>query len=461
MGWNSALDLWALVDGTALVLVLGVCEYMFVAPAERQHATVLTASWLLVYLGLSWKRRFRQAVGQRSDAVSARVSDWSKSAVCTLLIAVVCSMADVFSRRLMATNFIAGISTITLVGVAARALIFSLAEKGVLGTRVAIYGCGEGTEDLLDYIAADSGSAVHIEKLFDQRIGRSAKSVKGYEISSSLDELIDLARRGRIDAVMLDLPWAAYNRIDELVHVLEQVDVDILMAASRIQVRSRSRSIGMIGSIPTVSLYKRPMSGFQAASKVAFDKATAAAALVILSIPLLVIALLIKLESPGPVLFRQIRRGMNNEPFEMLKFRSMYVHTEDKKADKLVTRGDTRVTRTGAVLRRMSLDELPQLINVLLGQMALVGPRPHVWEAKAADRRYEEVVRRYPARHRVLPGLTGLAQVRGFRGNGDDESEVTNRVKSDLEYIDRWSLGLDFVILARTVMTVLCQRGAY
>jgi lipopolysaccharide/colanic/teichoic acid biosynthesis glycosyltransferase len=152
---------------------------------------------------------------------------------------------------------------------------------------------------------------------------------------------------------------------------------------------------------------------------------------------------------------------MNNEPFEMLKFRSMFVHAEDKKAEKLVTRGDVRVTRIGSILRRMSLDELPQLINVLYGQMSLVGPRPHVWEAKAADRRYEEVVRRYPARHRVLPGLTGLAQVRGFRGNGDDESEVTNRVKSDLEYIDRWSLGLDFVILARTVTTVLFQRGAY
>jgi lipopolysaccharide/colanic/teichoic acid biosynthesis glycosyltransferase len=183
--------------------------------------------------------------------------------------------------------------------------------------------------------------------------------------------------------------------------------------------------------------------------------------LILLSPALLAIAAIIRLESPGPALFRQKRRGMNNEPFDVLKFRSMYTHSEDRNADRLVTLGDSRVTKIGAFIRRTSIDELPQLINVLLGHMSLVGPRPHAYGAKAADRLYEEVVSRYPARHRVLPGITGLAQVRGFRGNTGLEEDIVKRVESDLEYMDRWSLGLDVAILARTALTFLFHRGAY
>jgi Undecaprenyl-phosphate glucose phosphotransferase len=438
MAWNSALDLWSLAEWTTVVVVLVLCMNAFAEKPHRQNATLLTVFWL-----------------------SGRLSDWLKASVFTVLVAFVTSMTNEGSRLGVATGFTAGAGAIALIGVAARALMFSLVEKEALGTRVAIYGYSEGTEDLLEYISSDRGSAVHVVNLFDQRIARGEKWIRGHEVNPNLDELVGLAREGLIDAVILDLPWSAYDRVDELVHTLEQVNVDILMAPSRIQVRTLSRSVGMIGSIPTISLYRRPMSSFEAFSKALIDKTLSVVALFVLSIPLVLITLLIKLESPGPVLFRQIRRGMNNEPFEMLKFRSMYKHAEDKTATTLVTRGDVRVTRVGAILRRLSLDELPQLFNVLSGQMSLVGPRPHVWEAKASDRRYEEVVKRYPARHRMLPGLTGLAQVRGFRGNGDDEIEITNRVKSDLEYIDRWSLGLDIVILARTVAALIFQRAAY
>jgi lipopolysaccharide/colanic/teichoic acid biosynthesis glycosyltransferase len=176
---------------------------------------------------------------------------------------------------------------------------------------------------------------------------------------------------------------------------------------------------------------------------------------------MLFVAAAIWIESPGPVLFRQKRRGMNNEPFTMLKFRSMHIAATDQNADKLVTRGDARVTRVGAFIRKTSLDELPQLINILRGDMSLVGPRPHAYGAKAADRLYEEVVARYPARHRVLPGLTGLAQVRGFRGNTLREEDIIRRFDSDLEYIERWSISLDLVIIVRTAITLFFHREAY
>lgn len=152
---------------------------------------------------------------------------------------------------------------------------------------------------------------------------------------------------------------------------------------------------------------------------------------------------------------------MNNEAFDMLKFRSMYVASADANADRLVSRNDSRVTKVGAFLRKTSIDELPQLVNVLLGQMSLVGPRPHAYGAKADERLYEEVVKRYPARHRVLPGITGLAQVRGFRGNTEEEKDIVNRVESDIEYIDRWTPALDIQIIFRTAAVFLFQAGAY
>jgi len=145
----------------------------------------------------------------------------------------------------------------------------------------------------------------------------------------------------------------------------------------------------------------------------------------------------------------------------MLKFRSMYEAQEDKNANVLAVRGDARISRVGAFIRRTSLDELPQLFNVLCGDMSLVGPRPHAFGAKAEKRLYEDVVRRYPARHRVMPGITGLAQVRGHRGNTERESDIVKRVESDLEYIDRWSLTLDLTILLRTLATFLFHKNAY
>ena len=457
IGWNTALDIWLVAELVAMV----ASHLLFVGHApDGLSSTLIAFGWTAAYAGLAWLRRSAHSGRSRSDSLADRILDWCKASALTLLLCFLIGATDDLSRTWAVSMFGGGVAIILLVGTLARAVLFALTESGTLGTRIAVYGCGEGTKELIDAITA-SGRAARIEWLFDERLGRGVESIAGRPINRDLDELIARAKGGEIDAVMLNLPWSACDRIDELVHRLEQVNVDIVMAPSRMQIQSGHRSIGFVGSIPTVSLYCRPVTGLAALGKVLLDRILAAVALVLLSPGLVAVALLIKLDSPGPVLFRQKRRGMNNQPFDMLKFRSMYVHAEDQKAEKLVKRGDSRVTRVGAFIRRTSVDELPQLINVLRGEMSLVGPRPHVCEAKAADRLYEEVVRRYPARHRVLPGITGLAQVRGFRGNGNDEAQIVNRVESDLEYIDRWSLGLDIAIIVRTVLTVLFQRGAY
>lgn len=179
------------------------------------------------------------------------------------------------------------------------------------------------------------------------------------------------------------------------------------------------------------------------------------------AVPMLLIALLICIDSPGPILFRQRRTGYRNLPFETLKFRTMTHHAPDQGHLRQTTRHDPRVTRVGALLRRLSLDELPQLFNVLRGDMSLVGPRPHAPGSCAGGTPFELVTPNYRARHRVRPGITGLAQVRGLRGETETEDKLVRRLDADLEYIANWSLWLDFGVLARTMVTVFTDHNAY
>jgi exopolysaccharide biosynthesis polyprenyl glycosylphosphotransferase len=193
-----------------------------------------------------------------------------------------------------------------------------------------------------------------------------------------------------------------------------------------------------------------------------FDKVVGTAMLILLSPLLLLTALAVKLDSPGPVLFRQKRFGFNNDLVEIFKFRSMYVDQLDQGADKLVTKADPRVTRVGRFIRKASLDELPQLLNVVLyGNLSLVGPRPHALQAKAADRLYDQVVDGYFARHRVKPGITGWAQIHGWRGETDTQEKIQKRVEHDLHYIENWSLLLDLLILLKTPASLIGNKNAF
>ena len=214
--------------------------------------------------------------------------------------------------------------------------------------------------------------------------------------------------------------------------------------------------------MPVLDLFDKPIADWDVVIKLAFDKIVGALALIALSPVLLATAIAVKLDSPGPVLFRQRRYGFNNELIEVFKFRSMYVDQTDATAARLVTRDDPRVTRVGRFIRKTSIDELPQLFNVVFkGNLSLVGPRPHAVHAKAADRQYEEVVDGYFARHRVRPGITGWAQVNGWRGETDTPEKIQQRVEHDLYYIENWSILLDLSILAITPFALFKTKNAY
>jgi polysaccharide biosynthesis protein PslA len=204
-----------------------------------------------------------------------------------------------------------------------------------------------------------------------------------------------------------------------------------------------------------------PISGWQGVVKRLADIAIALVLLVVSSPAMLVAAVAIRIESPGPILFRQRRIGFANIDFVTLKFRTMREQAPCLGRLRQTTRHDPRVTHVGAILRHSSLDELPQLLNVLRGEMSMVGPRPHAPGSCAGGKPFELVTPHYAARHRVRPGMTGLAQVRGWRGETETEDKLLRRVEADLEYIDTWSLWRDVVILARTAVSVLAMRNAY
>jgi lipopolysaccharide/colanic/teichoic acid biosynthesis glycosyltransferase len=253
----------------------------------------------------------------------------------------------------------------------------------------------------------------------------------------------------------------------------EEIDVSLIDSHETVLERPRLSTATLGWQVPhyVVPQHSRPiaapvlLSDRYAAAKRRIDVVVSLLALAAHLPLLLLIAIAIKLDSPGPVVFRQQRIGLHGRPFEMLKFRTMQHRPPHWPPDhgrlRQTCPNDPRVTRVGALLRHMSFDELPQLWNVLRGEMSLVGPRPHAPGTCVGSIPFEQVTERYAQRHQVRPGMTGLAQVRGWRGQTDTEQKLISRLDSDLEYIATWSLWLDGVILARTVATVLRMRNAY
>ena len=298
--------------------------------------------------------------------------------------------------------------------------------------------------------------------LFDDRFdNRSPASIRKHHKLGTIADLADYTRKHPVDLVIVAIPMTAEQRLLQILKRLWELPVDIRISAATAELKLSPRAYTYLGDLPLLSVFERPLSGWDCFVKAIMDRAIALAAIIGLSPVMLAVALAVKLESRGPVVFRQKRFGFNNELVEVFKFRSMYTEMGDATAAKLVTRNDARVTRVGRIIRKTSLDELPQLFNVLIGTLSLVGPRPHATQAKAAGTLYDQVVDGYFARHRVKPGITGWAQINGWRGETDTREKLVQRVKHDLEYIDRWSLGFDFYILAKTPLALVKSGNAY
>lgn len=336
------------------------------------------------------------------------------------------------------------------------------ANSGDYRKRIAIVGGGKAAEDAIATLEKSKDLDIEIVGLFDDRYdSRSPESVRKHKKIGKISALADYARGHDVDLIIVAIPMSAEERLLQILKRLWELPIDIRVSGQAAQLKLSPSAYTYLGDLPLLSIFDRPLSSWNQFLKDVVDRLIALFAIVVLSPVMLAVAIAVKMESKGPAIFKQKRFGYNNQLIEVYKFRSMYTDKTDATASKLVTKNDPRVTKVGRIIRKTSLDELPQLFNVLTGQLSLVGPRPHATQAKAAGTLYDDVVEGYFARHKVKPGITGWAQINGWRGETDTHEKLEQRVKHDLDYIDRWSLGFDLYILAKTPLALLRSENAY
>lgn len=327
--------------------------------------------------------------------------------------------------------------------------------------RVAIVGCGAEGQTLLSRYATDPEGEFDIVGVFEDRLERSPQFCWSYPLRGNLDALLDFARDDRLDDVIVALPFSAGDRLRQIFAKLRVLPANVYLAADPLDIGDDAIGLERIGGVPVIRVIPTPLGEAQRIAKEIEDRVLGAIILALISPLLVFIALLIKLDSPGPFFFRQMRLGYSNRLIEVFKFRTMRTDLADPNAERLTSRDDVRVTRVGRILRRTSLDELPQFINVVRGEMSIVGPRPHARAAKAGGLLYPDAVEAYAARHKVKPGITGLAQIKGWRGETRTVEQIRQRVAHDMIYIRNWTLWLDLKIIAITAFTGFFSRDAY
>ncbi|GGK19036.1 undecaprenyl-phosphate glucose phosphotransferase [Salinarimonas ramus] len=385
---------------------------------------------------------------------------WTVVFLLALAAVFLLKVGEAFSRVWLVSWFAAGLACLTIARIGIAMVFTAMTRAGRFDRRTAIVGGGPSAESMIKALDAQPDTGVKIVGVFDDRSDeRSADVVAGYPKLGRVDDLVDFARRTQLDLVIFTVPISAEERILQMLSKLWVLPIDIRLAAHTSKLRLRPRSYSYIGSVPVLDVFDRPIADWDLVLKWMFDKVVGTLLLVMLSPVLLATAIAVKLDSKGPVFFKQKRYGFNNELIEVFKFRSMYTDMSDATAAKLVTKDDPRVTRVGRIIRKTSIDELPQLFNVVFfGNLSLVGPRPHALHAKAADRLYDQVVDGYFARHKVKPGITGWAQINGWRGETDTQEKIQRRVEHDLYYIEHWSVFFDLQILAMTPVSLLSKN---
>ena len=402
----------------------------------------------------------RADVGTADQEVTKVAATWAL----TVAVLAVLGLATRYSepRSVMLTWIALTPALIGLGRMCLRIVQQGMLRRGIGIRRVAIAGMNDLGRQTFANIANQPSLGLNVIGFYDDRNDSrdeqddSPVALDG-ELSGSLSELVESARRGEIDTVLVTLPMRAEDRINYLLDELGDSTVSVYIVPDFFVFELLHSRWTSLGGLPAVSVFENPLFGVDGIAKRVADLLIAGIALIVAAIPMMLIAVAVKLSSPGPVFFRQRRYGLDGREILVWKFRSMRT-CEDGPVVKQATRDDARITRVGAILRTTSLDELPQLFNVIEGSMSLVGPRPH---ANAHNEQYRSLIRGYMLRHKVKPGITGLAQVNGCRGETETIDKMERRIEWDHHYIRSWSLWLDIKILLKTLFVVWKQDQAY
>ncbi|MGB3273675.1 MAG: undecaprenyl-phosphate glucose phosphotransferase [Xanthobacteraceae bacterium] len=452
----------------ALIATLGITLYLaYVAPIDGFNWRYI---WVIVGIAAAAVIAFQaadlydvQVFRKQLYQITRLGMAWAFVFLLFIGASFFTKLGDAVSRLWLGAYFVCGMALLLAARLILRTTVRRWAREGRIDRRTVIIGADENGERLIAALDAQDDSDLNILGVFDDRAdSRALETCAGKPKLGKVDDVPEFARRTRVDLVLFALPISAEGRILDMLKKLWVLPVDIRLSAHNNKLRFRPRAYSFIGDVPTLDMFKAPITDWGLVTKWLFDRLAGALLLVLLSPVLALVALAVKLDSRGPVLFKQKRFGFNNERIEVYKFRSLYHDQADPLAAKVVTRDDPRVTRVGRFIRKTSLDELPQLFNVVFkGNLSLVGPRPHAVQGKFESRRFEETVDGYFARHRVKPGITGWAQVNGWRGEVDSEEKIQKRVEFDLYYIENWSLLFDIYIVLRTPFALLRAENAY
>src|SRR5579871_593143 len=454
----SILDGLAQFVDAAAMLCIGWLAIL----AEVSHAT---NEWrfgvLIVALGTILGSRLLKAIGAYEfEAFEHWPTGVARSTIGTCLtLGALCGVlwltgSPLLSARVWLEPWLLGsLASMALTRLFYLAMISRWRKQGALARRVAIVGTGWIAERLIEALSTDP--QVVVAGVYGDHPVPGGTICGGLEVRGSLDELIEDCRLGGTNNICVAISLSESKRVRTVLDRLSVVPADIRLCPDALGLSLGEIEASHLAGVTLLNIRDLPLAGWRYIAKEIEDRLIAAFVLLVSAPLFALIALAIRLDSPGPVFFRQIRHGYNNQLIRVLKFRTLYHHTADANAEKLADDRDPRVTRVGRFLRHTMLDELPQFLNVLRGEMSVVGPRPHAMAAKAGGLLYREAVPAYDARHRMKPGVTGWAQVNGWRGDTKTVEQIQQRVAHDLHYIEHWSVAMDLKIVVMTMLMAL------
>jgi putative colanic acid biosynthesis UDP-glucose lipid carrier transferase len=375
-----------------------------------------------------------------------------------IVAAFMTKTSEDFSRLIMGMWAVFGWIALVLLRVFARALLRLMRRRGWNRRRIVVAGAGELGRQVARRLREASWTGLEVVAFVDDNPGLEGARVEGVPVRGPTSMLSSMLNKREAEEVWLALPLRAEKRMKDILFDLRHHTSTVRFVPDIFGFRLVNHAVTDVAGMAVLDLSASPMVGVNRLIKAIEDRVLAALILVLVSPLFLVIALGVGLTSPGPVFFKQRRHGWDGRPITVYKFRTMYVHQESRGVVTQARPDDSRVTPFGAVLRRTSLDELPQLINVLQGRMSLVGPRPHAVEH---NDQYKDLVEAYMQRHKMKPGITGWAQVNGWRGETDTLDKMRKRVEYDLYYVEHWSLWFDLRIIFLTLLRGFIGTNAY
>lgn len=450
-------DVLCVVLGALLAYVWRFGPHGFPIPTNYQMAILL--GMLLTLLCFSFLGIYRSWRGKSwlNQAQSVTLA-WLSTVVILIIIAFLTKTSTLFSRQWMAAWVVMAWGLLLLFRFTLTQVLRAIRKKGWNHRRIVIIGAGSQGQSVAQNLQDADWTGLEIVGFLDDSESLQGQWVKGLQVLGTANKANLVIQQNQVDEVWLALPLRAEERVKEILYDLRHSTVTIRFVPGIFGYRLLNHSVTDVAGMAVLDLSTSPMVGLNRIIKAIEDRVLALFILILISPLLVVIAVGVKFSSSGPVLFKQRRHGWDGKPITVYKFRTMVMHCEDEGQVTQAKRCDSRITKFGAFLRRTSLDELPQFFNVLQGRMSIVGPRPH---AIAHNELYKDQIDDYMKRHKVKPGITGWAQINGWRGETDTLDKMKKRVEYDLYYIENWSLWFDLKIITKTLLTGFVGKNAY